>query len=128
MLRPGHSGIGGWRITSPDDDDKTWTNLNSRLELPTAAQTRQRNHFRSNTSGSLTTVSLPLKFPALPRPASTRAAGSTSSEEYLPSCPPSKSTTALDDANIGKALLRRKSSSGSSHSSARTLSLTVSNK
>lgn len=125
-------GVGGWRIQGPDDeDDDNWTTMNSRLELPAVVDGRPRNHHRSRTSGSLTSV-LPPKSPGQSRartPSSTRVLESGSTEEYFANRSPSKSTTALDAANIGKALLRHKpssSSSGSSQGSTRTLHLTLS--
>ncbi|KAI9842852.1 MAG: hypothetical protein M1837_006873 [Sclerophora amabilis] len=44
-------GVGGWRLTGPTEEDKIWTSMNSRLELP-AAPERKRRHRRSRTSGS----------------------------------------------------------------------------
>ncbi|KAL2051858.1 hypothetical protein ABVK25_007773 [Lepraria finkii] len=57
-------GVGGWRITNPDDDaneEKNRTALNSRLELPATV----RHHHRSRTSGSVASVSVPPKSPGL---------------------------------------------------------------
>ena len=126
-------GVGGWRIQGPDDeDDENWTSMNSRLELPATVDGRPRNHHRSRTSGSLTSV-LPPKSPGWSRartPISTRVPETGSTEDYFANRTPSKSTTALDAANIGKALLRHEpssSSSGSSQGSTRTLHLTLSN-
>lgn len=101
-------GVGGWRNAGPDDEDAVWTSLNSRLELPAMVDGRRRNHRRSRTSGSLTSVSLPLKSPVRSRamtPTSVVVGGNTSPDEYFANRAPSKSTTALDAANIGKALL-----------------------
>lgn len=101
-------GVGGWRNPSTDDEDAIWASLNSRLELPALVDGRRRNHHRSRTSGSLTSVSLPLKSPVQSRartPTSLRVGGSTSPEEYFANRAPSKSATALDAANIRKALL-----------------------
>ncbi len=125
-------GVGGWRIPGPSDDDLPWLNMNSRLELSSTVDARQRNHHRSQTSGSLTSIPLPNKSPTPSRartPTSTRPNGTTSQEEYFGSRVSSKSTTALDSANIGKALLRHQPShsSGSSGSSAHTLHLNISN-
>jgi len=127
-------GVGGWRIPNPDDDDRIWENMNSRLELPALVNDgRPRNHHRSRTSGSLTFVPLPMRSPVGSRartPTSMRMPESASTEEYFASLAPSKSTTALDAAHIGKALLRHKrssSSSGSSQGSIRTLNLALSN-
>ena len=123
-------GVGGWRIQGPDDEN--WTSMNSRLELPAMVDGRPRNHHRSRTSGSLTSV-LPPKSPGQSRartPTSTRVPETVSTEEYFANRTPSKSTSALDAANIGKALLRHKpssSSSGSSQGSTRTLHSTLSN-
>ncbi len=97
--------------------------MNSRLELPAMVDGRRGNHHLSRTSGSLTNVSLPLKSPVRSRartPTSIGVGESTSIEEFFASCEPSKSTTTLDGANIGKALLHHKplnSSSGSSQGS-----------
>lgn len=113
-------GVGGWRIPGSDDDDVLWTSMNSRLELPAIVDERKHNHHRSLTSGSLSTVSLltssrPRSFARTP--SSTHAPGNTSPEEYFANRTASKSTTALDTENIGKALLRRKTSSTSTFSS-----------
>lgn len=125
-------GVGGWKIPGPNDEDALWTNMYSRLELPAMVEGLRRNHHRSRTSGSLTSMQLPTKSPVSSRartPTSTRATGSTSPEEYFGNRASSKSTTSLDTANVGKTLLRHKPSisSGSSQSSARTLHLTISN-
>ena len=125
-------GVGGWRIPGPSDDDLPWLNMNSRLELPTVVDGQQRNHHRSRTSGSLTSVPPPIKSPTSSRartPTSARPPGTASPEEYFGHKVSSKSTTALDAANIGKALLRHQPShsSGSSGSSAHTLHLAFSN-
>ena len=119
-------GVGGWRIPGPSDDDLPWLNMNSRLELPTMVDGRQRNHHRSRTSGSLTSIPLPTKSPTS---TGIRPPGTASPEEYFGHRVSSKSTTALDAANIGKALLRHQPShsSGSSGSSAHTLHLAISN-
>ncbi len=103
-------GVGGWRVPGTDDEDAIWTSLNSRLELPAVIDGRRPNHHRSRTSGSLTNMSLPLTSPVSSRartPTSVRVGGRTSPEEseYFANRAPSKSTTALDTANIGKALL-----------------------
>ena len=124
-------GVGGWRIPGPSDDDLPWLNMNSRLELPTTVEGRQRNHHRSQTSGSLTSIPFTTKSPARSRartPTSTRVPGTTSPEEYFGSRVSSKSTTALDAANIGRALLRHQPShsSGSSGNSAHTLHMNIS--
>lgn len=127
-------GVGGWRIPGPDDDDGIWESMNSRLELPALINDgHNRNHHRSKTSGSLTSAPLPMRSPIQSRartPTSIRMPGSTTPEEYFASRAPSKSTTALDAANIGKPLLRHKpssSSSGSSQGSNKTLHLALSN-
>ena len=99
-------GVGGWRVPGTDNEDATWTSLNSRLELPAMVDGRRRNHHRSRTSGSLTTVSLPLRSPVRSRartPTSVRVGGSPSLEEYFANRAPSKSTNALDAANIRKS-------------------------
>ena len=125
-------GVGGWRIPGPSDDDLPWLNMNSRLELPTMVDGRQRNHHRSQTSGSLNYIPPSSKSPTSSRartPTSIRPPGTASPEEYFGRPVSSKSTTALDAANIGKALLRHQPShsSGSSGSSAHTLHLAISN-
>ena len=100
--------MGGWRVPGTEDEDALWTSMNSRLELPAMVDGRRHFHHRSRTSGSLTAVSLSLKSPIQSRartPASVRVGGSLSSEEYITNREPSKSTTSLDAANIGKALL-----------------------
>ena len=120
-----YEGVGGWRVPGTDDEDAKWTSLNSRLELPAAVDGR-RHHHRSRTSGSLTTVSLHLKSPVRSRartPTGVRVGGSASPEEYFANRVPSKSTSSLDTANIGKALLhheRLRSPSKSSQSSTST--------
>lgn len=82
-------GVGGWRT---EDEDAIWMSLNSRLELPAMVDTPRRNHHRSRTSGSLTTVSLPLKSPVRSgarTPTSVRVGDSISSEEYFTNPAPS---------------------------------------
>ena len=127
-------GVGGWRIPGPDDDEKVWENMNSRLELPALINDgRTRNHHRSRTSGSLASISLPMRSPMQSRartPTSMRVPESTSPKEYFGANTPSKSALVLDIANTGKALSRPRpssSSSGSSQGSNRTLHLTLSN-
>ena len=119
-------GVGGWRFPGPTDDDQPWLNMNSRLELPTMVDGGRRNHHRSRTSGSLASIPLPIK---LPTPPGYRPPGTASPEEYFSHRISSKSTTALDAANIGKALLRHQPShsSASSGSSAHTSHLAISN-
>lgn len=118
-----YEGVGGWRIPGTDDEDALWTSMNSRLELPAMVDGCRHFHHRSRTSGSLTSVSLPLNSPIRSRartPTSIRLGGCISPEECFANRGPSKSTTALDAANIGKALLQHRplgSSSGSSQES-----------
>ena len=122
-------GVGGWRIPGPDGEDELWTSMNSRLELPAMAGGRQRHHHRSSTSGSLHKYDYYSKSSAASQAQSPHQR-STSPEHYFTGRVPSKSTTALDAANIGKALSRPRpssSSSGSSQGSNRTLHLTLSN-
>ena len=113
-------GVGGWRIPGTDDEDALWTSMNSRLELPAMVDGHRHFHHPSRTSGSLTSVSLPLKSPVRSRartPTSVRLGGSGSLEEYFANREPSKSANALDAANIGKIFLHHKPlgfSSGSS--------------
>ncbi|MCJ1278334.1 hypothetical protein MMC21_006149 [Puttea exsequens] len=127
-------GVGGWRFPGPDDDDDdAWENMNSRLELPVLVNdSRTRHHHRSRTSGSLASAS------SLANPSAHSSARTppnmiplvASPDDYFTKRGSSKSTTALDAANIGKPLLRRKpssSSSGSSLGSNKTLHLTLSN-
>ncbi len=127
-------GVGGWRIPGTEDEDELWTSMNSRLELPAIGNERRRNHYRSRTSGSLNTYRLSMKSHGQSRTRTPSdniyAARSTSPEEYFTNHMASKSTTALDTANIGNRPLRHKasnSSSGSSQGSNRTLHLTLSN-
>jgi hypothetical protein len=48
-----YEGIGGWRDPGEDPaEEALWIGMNSRLELPAIAPTRQRNHQRSLTGGS----------------------------------------------------------------------------
>ena len=121
-----YEGVGGWRVPGTADEDAIWTSLNSRLELPATVDGRRRNHHRSRTSGSLATVSLFIKSPVRSRartPTSVRVEGNTSPEEYFANRAPSKSTTSLDTAKIGKALLHHEplgSPSGSSQGSTGT--------
>ncbi|KAL9100594.1 MAG: hypothetical protein Q9163_004053 [Psora crenata] len=125
-------GVGGWRVPGPDDEDVLWTNMNSRLELPTVADGRQRHHHRARTSSSLTAWPLPPTPPTSWRvrtPTGGHHGRSTSPQEYFRTQQPSKSTTSLDTANTGKAVLRHKPSNSSvlSHSSARTSHISTSN-
>ena len=112
-------GVGGWRFPSPDDEDGPWTSMNSRLELPATGGERKRHHRRSLTSGSMSSAPLATSSPVRSRartPNSSRAAGNASPEEYFVDRPPSRSTAALDTANVGRALLRSKTSSISTFS------------
>ena len=140
-------GVGGWRIPDPDDDnndDESWTGLNSRLELPLMVDGRNRHHHRSRTLGSnVTSVSVPPKSPGLGGAktptggGSGRSGGEWSAADGYFACENrrtgSKSTTSLADptANIGKVILRHKPSSSSSGSSTqgstRTWHLTLPN-
>ena len=80
--------------------------MNSRLELPAVVDGRRQSHHPSRTSGSLTSVALPLKSPV---GVQARVGEGLSPEEYFTNCDPFKSkTTTLDTANIGKALLQHK--------------------
>ena len=116
-------GVGGWRIPGPDD--ALWTSMNSRLELPAMADGHQRHHNRSQTtSASSTTTSLHLRSPIRSR-TPIRVTGSTSPQEYFANRIQSKSTTTLDAAKIGKALLRRNPSTSSSGSSQAQLAQTI---
>lgn len=127
-------GVGGWRIPQSDGEDELWISLNSRLELPTVGDERRRNHHRARTSGSFGTYGPFTKGPGHSRAGtptgSIYAARSNSPEEYFAYPTISKSTIALDTANIGKTLLRHKpssSSSGSSQGSTHAMHLTLSN-
>ena len=125
-------GVGGWRIPSPgqEDEDGLWTSMNSRLELPTAGDERQRHHRRSYTGGSLGGMPPVMLSPARSRartPVSRRDASGGWGEDalggYFSARTLSKSTTDLDKsgANIGRLLLRPKvSSMSSSESSSRS--------
>lgn len=127
-------GVGGWRIPSAgqEDEDGLWTNMNSRLELPIAADERQRHHRRSFTGGSSNGLPPVMLSPARSRartPVSKREAigiGEEGSGGYFGGRAPSKSTTELDKsgANIGRVMLRPKVSSlFSSESSSRSLAM-----
>ena len=112
-------GVGGWRFPGPDDEEGLWTSMNSRLELPATMGERKRHHHRSLTSSSLSSAPLVTRSPVRSRartPNSTRAPGNASPEEYFVDRQPSRPTTALDNANIGKSLLRSKTSSVSTFS------------
>lgn len=104
-----------WRNPGTDDEDAIWASLNSRLELPTLVDGRRRHHHRSVTSGSLTTVSLPLKSPVRSRAPSVRVGLSGNPEEF--SAGRASSKTSLDTSNIRKALQHLNSLSSSSGSS-----------
>ncbi len=107
-------GVGGWMFPNPDDEDGLWTSMNSRLELPATICERKRHHCRSFTSSSLSSASLVTRSPVRSRtrtPYGTRASRNASPEEYFVERPSSRSTTALDTANISRALLRSKTSS-----------------
>lgn len=127
-------GVGGWRIPGTEDEDELWTCMNSRLELPVIGDERRRNHYRSRTSGSLSTYRVPMKSPGQSRartPTGNMYAGcSTGLDEYFANRTASRSTTALGSVDTGKTLLRHKpssSSSGSPEGSTHTLHLTLSN-
>lgn len=121
-------GVGGWRIPGTEDEDELWTSMNSRLELPALGDEGRRHHHRSRTYGSLSTYRLPLKSAGQSRArtptGSMSAVRSPSPDEYFTERKASKSTSALDTANIGKSLLRHKPSSSSSGSSHLTFSNT----
>ena len=107
-------GVGGWRFPGPDDEDGLWTSMNSRLELPSTSVERKRHHRRSFTSGSMSSAPLETSPPTLSRartPNTAHIAGNATPEEYFVDRPPSRSTGALDTANIGRVLLRSKTSS-----------------
>ncbi|MCJ1256520.1 hypothetical protein MMC24_004341 [Lignoscripta atroalba] len=133
-------GVGGWRFPGPDDEeDVLWTSMNSRLELPAKVGERQRKHQRSLTSGSLASAPFDTRFkrgfqsPDLstrsPLWSRARTPGTASPEESYAPRLTSKSTTALGEANMGKSMTHRKSSSSistlSSASSAKTLQLKI---
>ena len=104
-------GVGGWRIPGTADEDVLWTSMNSRLELPAIVDGGRHFHHHPRTSGSLTTVSLPLKSPVRSRartPSSVRLGGSISPEEYFATQEPSTSANALDAANNEKTILHYK--------------------
>ena len=101
-------GVGGWRIPGTADEDVLWTSMNSRLELPAIVDGARHFNHHSRASGSLTTVSLPLKSPGRSRartPSSVRLGGSISPEEYLANPEPFKSANALSVANNERTIL-----------------------
>ncbi len=105
-------GVGGWKSDS-DDDDVPWSSINSRLELPALVDERKRNHRRSLTSGSLATAASMIPRPVVRPMAKTPSSAHTAvGGDYFDNRPDSSrpSAAALDAANIGKALLRRKTS------------------
>lgn len=130
-------GVGGWVFGATNEDDELWTSMNSRLELPAAVGERKRKHQRSMTSGSLPVAILESRFrrvlqspdfssnsPIRPRARTPNAPRSSSPVEYFAAQHVSKSTTALDTANMGRPLAHHKTSSSStlsSGSSGRTL-------
>ncbi|MCJ1341920.1 hypothetical protein MMC31_000098 [Peltigera leucophlebia] len=108
-------GVGGWKSDS-DDDDVPWASISSRLELPAIVDERKRNHRRSLTSGSLSIASMiPRPVRPLARTPSSAQATSNNAGDYFSSRISSKSSSALDAANIGKTLLRRKPSTASTY-------------
>ena len=86
--------------------------MNSRLELPSVVDGRRQSIHPSRTSGSLTSVPLPLKPPVgvqARTPPGSRVEEAPSPEEYFANYDPFKSkATTLDTANLGKALLQHK--------------------
>lgn len=123
-------GVGGWRFPDPEEEDSQWTSLNSRLELPAAVGELKRKHYRSLTSGSLTTsritgdthLSDTSSRSALQSrsrtPSSVHVTGLPSPEQHFVTQPFSRSALTSDPANIGKAMCHRKTSSSSTLSSA----------
>ena len=123
-----YEGVGGWRVPSSEDEDVLWTHMNSRLELPALADNRARNHHRSSTSSTLIAIPMLTPSPTQSRartPTRSQTGHPPSPEEYFANRRPSKSTSSLDTANIGRAMRRRKasSSSGSSYASTKSASL-----
>lgn len=126
-------GVGGWRVPNPgsEDEDGLWTNMNSRLELPITGDERQRHHRRSYTGGSSGGMPPVMHSPARSRartPVSKRETAGGWGEDamggYFGVMTPGQSTTELDKtgANVGRVLLRRKTSSMfSSESSSRSV-------
>lgn len=130
-------GVGGWVYGTANEDDGLWTSMNSRLELPAAVGERKRKHQRSMTSGSDPVTISESRFrrglrspdsfsnlPNRPRARTPNAPRPSSPVEYFAAKHVSKSTTALDTANMGRPLTRHKTSSSStlsSGSSGRTL-------
>lgn len=123
-------GVGGWVFGTTTDDDGLWTSMNSRLELPAAVGDRKRKHQRSMTSGSIPVATLQSRlrrvlrspdsfsnFPIRPGARTPNAPRSSSPVEYFAAQHGSKSTTALDTANMGRPLTHHKTSSSSTISS-----------
>ena len=123
-------GLGGWVFGTTDEDDGLWTSMNSRLELPATVGERKRNHRRSKTSGALPATVPESRFrrvlrsadsfsnsPIRPGARTPNAPRSSSPVEYFTAQHVSKSTTALDTANIGRPLAHHKTSSSSTTSS-----------
>lgn len=108
-------GVGGWKSDS-DDDDVPWASISSRLELPAIVDERKRNHRRALTSGSLSIASMiPRPVRPLARTPSSAQAANNNAGDYFFNRISSKSSSALDAANIGKTLLRRKPSTASTY-------------
>ncbi|KAA6409792.1 MAG: hypothetical protein FRX48_06404 [Lasallia pustulata] len=135
-------GVGGWVFGTTDEDDGLWTSMNSRLELPATVGERKRKHKhqRSMTSGAVPVTMLEAPFrrvlrspdssnpPTRSRARTPNAPRSSSPVEYFAAQHVSKSTTALDTANMGRPLTHHKTSSSStisSGSSGRTLGIKI---
>ena len=134
-------GVGGWVLGTTDEDDGLWTLMKSRLELSATVGERKRKHQRSMTSGALPVAMLESRFrrvlrspdsfsnsPIRPRARTPNAPRSSSPVEYFTAQHVSKSTTALDTANMGRPLTYHKTSSSSttsSGSSGRTLGIKI---
>lgn len=117
-------GLGGWRLSGPDEDGTQWTSSNTRLRLPAAPRESKGKHNRllisevpASTRG--TGESGPQKDLSRSRlqlrartPPARQLAQSATFEEYFPSQPLPRYAPTLHAANMGKTRIE-----GISHSS-----------